>query len=169
MSIPRIGLLLLAGCLSLPLAAGEFDQLVGALRKTWPERTSWAAVCDSAAAKGKLEALTAAAGPSARITVIDVKSPQDMGKALSALLAQQTQVLLLIPGDRIAGDGQTGATFLIQRMATQKIPTVATTEAGAKQGAVFAMGPGTGGKILVNAKIAQLVGAATPEGGVPIS
>lgn len=169
MSIPRMRPLLLLGSLALPLAAGEFDQLVTALRKTWPERTSWAAVCDAAAAKGKLEALTAAAGTGARITVIDVKSPQDMGKALSALLSQQTQVLLLIPGDRIAGDGQTAATFLIQRMATQKVPTVATTEAGAKQGAVFAAGPGTGGKVLVNVKIAQLVGVSTPDGGVPVN
>lgn len=169
MSIPRTGLLFLAISLSLSLSAGEFDQLVGALRKTWPERTSWAAVCDAAAAKAKLEALTQAAGPGARITVIDVKNPQDMGKALSSLQSQQTQVLLLIPGDRIAGDGQTGATFLIQRMATQKVPTVATTEAGAKQGAVFAVGPGTGGKVLVNTKIAQLVGASTPEGGIPVN
>lgn len=169
MSIPRIAPLLLLGSLALPLAAGEFDQLVTALRKTWPERTSWATVCDAAAAKGKLEALTSAAGTGARITVIDVKSPQDMGKALSALLSQQTQVLLLIPGDRIAGDGQTAATFLIQRMATQKVPTVATTEAGAKQGAVFATGPGTGGKVLVNAKIAQMVGVSTPDGGVSVN
>lgn len=69
MSIPRTGLLFLAISLSLSLSAGEFDQLVGALRKTWPERTSWAAVCDAAAAKAKL-ALDEAAGPGARITVI---------------------------------------------------------------------------------------------------
>ncbi len=168
MPISRRGLVLSAA-LALPALAGEFDQLVGTLRKAWPDRTAWAVVCDTTASKARLDALGAAAGAGARIIVIDVKNPQDMGKALGALMSQQAQVLLLIPGDRVAGDGQTGATFLIQRMATQKIPTVATTEAGAKQGAVFAVGPGTGGRVLVNAKIAQMVGANPPDGGVPVS
>jgi len=168
MKILRIGKVILAGMLPLAAFAGEFDQLASTLRKVWPERTAWAVVCDASLSKGKLDELISAAG-GARVAVVDVKSPQDMGKALGALAAQKCQVLVLIPGDRIAGDGQTGAAFLIQRMAVQKVPAVATSEAGAKQGAVFAIGPATGGKIFINAKIAHLVGTTTPEGGIPIN
>ena len=113
-------------------------------------------------------ALAAAAG-GMKIALIDVKGPQDMGKAVGALMSQKPHVLVLIPGDRVTGDGQPGATFLIQRMAAQHVPTIATTEAGAKQGAVFAAGPGTGGKVLVNPKSATVAGVTVPEGGTPVS
>lgn len=50
------------------------------------------------------------------------------------------------------------------RLAAQHIPTVATTEAGAKQGAVFAVGPSTAGKVLVNSKSAAVAGVNVPDG-----
>jgi ABC-type uncharacterized transport system substrate-binding protein len=103
-----------------------------------------------------------------KIMLVDVKGPQDMGKALGTLSGQKPDLVVLIAGDRVAGDGSPAATFLIQRMAGAKVPVTATTEAGAKQGAVVAVGPGTGGKLLVNPKAAAAVGVAVPEGGTPI-
>ena len=49
-------------------------------------------------------------------------------------------------------------------MAAAKVPTAATTEAGVKQGAVMGVGPGTGGRLLANAKAASATGAAVPPG-----
>ncbi len=147
---------------------GDFDQMVQVLKKTWPDKTVIAVVADSASSKGKVDALAGAAG-GMKIALVDVKGPQDMGKAVGALMSQKPHVLVLIPGDRVAGDGQPGATFLIQRMAAQHVPTIATTEAGAKQGAVFAAGPGTGGKVLVNPKSATVAGVSVPDGGTPVS
>jgi phage/plasmid primase-like uncharacterized protein len=149
--------------------SGDFDQLIQALKKAWPDKTTIAVVADTASSKGKIDALAAAAGGGMKIAVIDVKGPQDIGKAVGALGGQKPHVLVLIPGDRFAGDGTPGATFLIQRMAAQHVPTLATTEAGAKQGAVFGIGPGTGGKLLVNPKSATVAGVTVPEGGTPVS
>jgi hypothetical protein len=153
-----------AGLISFVAWGGEFDQLVATVKKTWPDRTVLAVVCDAAASKSKIEALASAAGGGMKISVVDVKGPQDVGKALATLGNQKTQVLILLPGDRVAGDGQAGATFLVQRLASQHIPTVATTEAGAKQGAVFAVGPSTSGKVFVNSKSAAVAGVSMPEG-----
>jgi hypothetical protein len=155
------------GLLTVAAWAGDFDQLVATVKKSWPERTVFAVVCDAAASKPKIDAL-AAASSGMKIAVVDVRGPQDVGKAVAALGNQKPQVLVLIPGDRIAGDGQAGATFLVQRLAAQHIPTVATTEAGAKQGAVFAVGPTTSGKVLVNSKSAAVAGVSAPD-GQPIS
>lgn len=164
----RWGRLAAMGLCTAGLWAGEFDQLVATVKKSWPERTVFAVVCDVASSKPKIDALAGAAGTGLRIAVVDVKGPQDVGKAVAALGQQKPQVLVLIPGDRVAGDGQAGATFLVQRLASQHIPTVATTEAGVKQGAVFAVGPGTAGKVLVNGKSAGVAGVTAPE-GQPIS
>lgn len=148
--------------------ASDFDQVVQVLKKTWPDKTLIAVVVDASGSKPKVDALAAAA-TGMKIALIDVKGPQDMGKAVGALMSQKPHVLVLIPGDRVAGDGQPGATFLIQRMAAQHVPTIATSESGAKQGAVFAVGPGTGGKLLVNPKSATVAGVSVPEGGTPVS
>lgn len=149
--------------------SGDFDQMLQTLKKTWPDKTVIGVVADVASSKPKIDALAAAAGGGMKIAVVDVKGPQDLGKAIGAIGAQKPHVLVLIPGDRFTGDGSAGATFLIQRLASQHIPAIATTEAGAKQGAVFAMGPGTGGKLLVNPKSATVAGVSMPEGGTPIS
>lgn len=161
----RFGLLFLGAASAW---SSDFEQVVQVLKKAWPDKTLIAVVVDSASSKPKVDALAAAA-PGMKIALIDVKGPQDMGKAVGALMSQKPHVLILVPGDRVAGDGQPGATFLIQRMAAQHVPTIATTEAGAKQGAVFAAGPGTGGKLLVNPKSATVAGVSVPDGGTPVS
>lgn len=147
--------------------AGEYDALISAIKKTWPDKHNVAIVCDQGGSKNNIQVLASAAS-GMKITLIDVKGPQDMGKALGTLTAQKPDVVVLVNGDRVAGDGSPAATFLIQRMAGIKIPVAATTEAGVKQGAVVAVGPATGGKLLVNPKAAALSGVAVPEGGTAI-
>ncbi len=147
--------------------AGEYDALIAAIRKTWPDKSTVAVVCDQGGSKAHVQTLAGAAG-GMKIVLIDVKGPQDMGKATASLSAQKPDVVVLLAGDRIVGDGSAAATFLIQRMAGLKVPVAATTEAGAKQGAVVAVGPATGGKLLVNPKAAALSGVNLPEGGTAI-
>ena len=161
--IPRLLLLSAA----LPAFSGDYDALMSTLRKTWPDKTQVAVVCDQGSSKGAVTALAGAAS-GMKIMLIDVKGPQDMGKALGSLSGAKPDVVVLIAGDRVAGDGSPAATFLIQRMAGVKVPVIATTEAGAKQGAVFAVGNGTGGRLLVNPKAAAAVGISAPDGGTPI-
>lgn len=150
-----------------PLAAGDFDALMAAVKKAWPERIHLAVVCEAASGKAAVGALAAAA-TGMKITVLDVKGPQDVGRCLGALSSSKPDLVVLIAGDRFVGDGSPGATFLIQRLAGLKVPVVGTTEAAVKQGAVAAVGNGTGGKLLVNPKSAALIGVSPPEGGTPI-
>lgn len=153
---------------ALPAIAGDFDQVISAVRKAWPERSQIAIVCDANGSKAAINALASAAG-GMKISVMDVKGPQDIGKILAALSGKKPDFIVLIPGDRVAGEGQPGASFIIQRMATLKVPVVATSEAGVKQGAVMGMGPTTGSRLFSNAKAAALAGVSLPDGAVPIT
>ena len=149
------------------LSAGDYDALLGAMRKAWPERTSVAVVCDAAASHAALNSLTSAAS-GMKVLVVDVKGPQDMGKAVGTLSSHRPEAIILLAGDHVAGDGSSAASFLIQRMAAIKIPTAATTEAGVKQGAALGIGPGTGGKLMANAKVASVAGVAVPAGATSL-
>jgi ABC-type uncharacterized transport system substrate-binding protein len=149
------------------LVAGDYDALVGAMKKTWPHCETIAVVCDAASSKAALAALTGAAG-GLKLMVVDVRGPQDMGKAIGALSGRRPDAVVLLAGDHVAGDGSSAATFLIQRMAAIKVPTGATTEAGVKQGAALGIGSGTGGRLLSNTKVALVAGVAVPAGAVAI-
>jgi len=149
------------------LVAGDYDSLVGAIRKSWPHCESLAVVCDASGSKVALAALAGATG-GMKLLVVDVKGPQDMGKAIGTLTGRKPDAVILLAGDHVVGDGSNAATFLIKRMADLKVPTGATTEAGAKQGAALAIGPGTGGKLMSNAKVSAVAGVAVPAGATSI-
>lgn len=149
------------------LCAGDYDALVSAIRKAWPNASTLAVVCDANASKASLGAFTGAAG-GMKVMVVDVKGPQDMGKAIGTLSGRKPDAVVLLAGDHVAGDGSSAATFLIQRMAAMKVPTAATTEAGVKQGAALGIGPGTGGKLLSNAKVAAVAGVGVPDGATAL-
>ena len=164
----RVHPLVLASVLmAATLAAGDYDAVLGAMKKAWPQVATVAVVCDANASKAQLAGLTSAAG-GLKVMVVDVKTPQDMGKAIGALSGRKPDAVILLAGDHVAGDGSSAASFLIQRMAALKIPTAATTEAGVKQGAALGIGPGTGGKLLSNAKVASVAGVAVPAGATAL-
>jgi len=149
------------------LVAGDYDAMFSAMKKAWPTCETIAVVCDTNGSKTALSTLTGAAN-GYKVMVVDVKGPQDMGKAIGTLTGRKPDAIVLLAGDRIAGDGSSAATFLIQRMAALKVPTAATTEAGVKQGAALGIGPGTGGKLLSNAKVAAVAGVAVPAGATSL-
>lgn len=156
-------LILVPALVSVALTAGDYDAVFGAMKKAWPQVGTVGVVCDATASKAALAALAAAAG-GLKVMVVDVKGPQDMGKAIGTLSTRKPDAIILLAGDHVAGDGSSAASFLIQRMAAAKIPTAATTEAGVKQGAALGIGPGTAGKLLSNAKVAGVAGVAVPAG-----
>lgn len=149
------------------LVAGDYDAMFGAMKKAWPQVATIAVVCDSNGSKASLATLTGAAA-GMKVMVVDVKGPQDMGKAIGTLSGRKPDAVVLLAGDHVAGDGSSAASFLIQRMAALKVPTAATTEAGVKQGAALGVGPGTGGKLLCNAKVAAVAGVAVPAGAAAL-
>ena len=167
MSKSRSAALVLAMIATSLLKAGDYDALLGAMRKAWPGRTKVAVVCDANASRDALKELTSAAA-GMQVLVVDVRGPQDMGKAIGTLSSHRPEAIILLAGDHVAGDGSAAASFLIQRMAAMKIPTAATTEAGVKQGASLGVGPGTGGKLLANARVASVAGVSVPPGATAL-
>jgi len=153
--------------LAAPLAAGDYDALARTLRQAWPQCATVAVVCDTAGSKGAIDAITGAMA-GMKVIVVDVKGQQDIGKAVATLTGRHPDTVVLVAGDKVAGDGSGAAAFLIQRLGAAKIPTVGTTEQAVKQGAVFAVGPGTGGKVLGNTKAAGAAGVSLPAGATPI-
>ena len=153
--------------LCVPLKAGDYDALGKTIKHAWPKCGTIAVVCDASASHDAVESL-ASALPGVKLMVVDVKGPQEVGKAVATLGSRKPDAVVLVAGDHVAGDGSSAASFLIQRMAAAKVPTAATTEQGVKQGAVMGVGPGTGGKLLANAKAASATGAAIPQGAVQI-
>lgn len=160
----RARLVLFALVFSVAAQANDYEALMGALKKAWPSVGTIAVVCDSTGSKAALTALTAAAG-GMKLMVVDVKGPQDMGKAVGALTGRRPDAIILLAGDKVVGDGSSAASFLIQRMAAIKIPTAATTEAGVKQGAALGV---AGGKLLCNAKVAAVAGVEVPAGATTL-
>ena len=160
-----VTLLSAVALLCAPLKAGDYDALGKTIKHTWPHCGTIAVVCDASASKGAVESL-AGALPGVTLMVLDVKGPQEVGKAIATLAARRPGAVVLVAGDHVAGDGSMAATFLIQRMAAVKVPTVATTEQGVKQGAVLAVGPSTGGRLLANAKAAGATVVTLPPGAV---
>lgn len=163
----KLATLLTAALFAAPLCASDYDALGKAMRQALPQAATVGVVCDSAHSKGALEAI-AGALPGVKLVVVDVKGQQDMGKALGTLGSRRPDAVVLVAGDKVAGDGSSAATFLIQRMAAAKVPTVATTEAGVRQGAVLGVGPGTGGRLLANPKLASMTGVTLPAGASAI-
>ena len=167
-SMARVGPVLMSLVLAAgALTAGDYDALVAAMKKAWPHRESVAVVCDSNGSRAALASLIGGAS-GMKLMVVDVKGPQDMGKAVATLTGRKPDAVILLAGDHVAGDGSNAAGFLIQRMAALKVPTAATTEAGVKQGAALGIGPGTGGKLLSNAKVAAVAGVAVPAGATAL-
>ncbi len=165
---PAIRWIALAALQASPLAASEFDQLVAALKKAWPDRKEVAMVCDAAASQPFVDDFLKAAGGSLRLKVYNVKGPSDLGKAINQIVGAKTEILVLVPSDPVAGDGLKEAEYLIKKVEGSKIPAVATTESAVRQGALIAVGPATGGVLLVNPKAAAVVGLALPANGKPI-
>jgi ABC-type uncharacterized transport system substrate-binding protein len=152
----------MVGCLwSFSGVAGvPFGTLLGGVHKVWPGVSEIAVVCDKAASAEALGELSSAAS-GMKLLVVDVKGPQDMGKAIAALSSRKPDLVVLLPGDRVAGDGSSAASFLIQRMAAMKIPVVATTGEGLHKGAVLGL---EGGRLAGNPKAASAVGVTLPAG-----
>jgi len=145
------------------LCAGDYDSVLVAMKNAWPQFTTIAVVCDVTSSKTALSALTGAAG-GMKVMVVDVKGPQDMGKAISTLSGRKPDAILLLAGGGVAVDGSAAASWLIDRGAAIKVPTAGFTGGGVKPGAALGIGTGTGGKLMSNAKVAAVAGVAVPAG-----
>lgn len=144
--------------------AEDFSSLMQVAKGTWPEKTHLGVICDYRNSKDQVEDLARAAGPNAMITVVDVHRLDQALVGAQLLANRKTQYMVLLPGDPIIRDGSYGATLAISRLANYGIPSVGTSPKAIGQGAVFSLGDGTNGEVLVTNRLKGTVDVILPEG-----
>ncbi len=153
--------LVLAG---LGLQAEDFSPLMEVAKTTWPEKWHIGVICDYRDSHAQVEKLARAAGGGSQITVVDIRRLEQASVGAQILATRQADFLVLLPQDRLVYDGSFGATLAISRLAMVGMPTVGTTPRAIAQGAVFSVGDGTNGEILVANRLKGTVDVTLPEG-----
>jgi len=152
--------LVLAG---LALSAEDFQPLMKATQATWPEKRHIGVICNYRANESQVWALAKAAGEGALITVVDARTADQSSAAAYLLANQKADYLVLMPGDRHFRDGSFAATVAVNRLASRGVPAIGTMPSALKQGAVFAVGDGTEGQILVTDRLIGTVDVILPD------
>ncbi|HJW44212.1 MAG TPA: hypothetical protein VJ463_07140 [Geothrix sp.] len=155
--------LVAAGLLGGTLFAEDFKSLMDTARTTWPEKTHIGVICDYQKHQDTVWALARAAGVDCTITVVDARSDLNPVGVAAALGRQKVDYFVMMPQELRYHDGIYTSTVVIGRLASEGIPTVATTSIALKQGAVFSVGDATGGQILVNDRLIGTIDVQLPE------
>ncbi|GLH74697.1 hypothetical protein GETHLI_31990 [Geothrix limicola] len=144
------------------LSAEDFQPLLKTVQTTWPEKQHIGVICNFRASEDQVWDLARAAGQDAHITVIDARAMDQSNVAATMLADHKVDYVVLLPKDRYFCDGSFGATNAVKRLADLGVPAIATTPSGLKQGAVFSMGEGTEGQLLVTDKLTGTVDVLLP-------
>jgi len=147
----------------LTLSAEDFNPLMKATQTTWPEKKHIGVICNYQASGAQVQALAQAAGAGSLITVIDARKLDQSNVAAFLLTKQNTDFVVLLPNDPLFRDGSFGATVAVNRLAHKGVPVVGTMKAALKQGAVFSVGDGTEGQILVTDRLIGTVDVILPD------
>lgn len=146
----------------LALQAEDFQPLMKATRTTWPEKQHIGVICDYNASQAQVMALAKAAGEGSLITVADTRRPEYAASAAHLIANHKADYLVLLPGDRPFRDGSFGATLAISQLGLRGVPAIGTTAVALKQGAVFSVGDGTQGEVLVTDRLIGTVDVILP-------
>jgi len=146
----------------LTLSAEDFQPLMKATQATWPEKQHIGVICNYRASEAQVWALAKAAGEGACITVVDARVADQSSAAAILLANQKADFVVLLPEDRLFRDGSFGATVAVNRLASRGVPAIGTTPKALKQGAVFSVGEGTEGQILVTDRLIGTVDVILP-------
>lgn len=147
----------------LVLSAEDFHPLMKATQTTWPEKRHIGVICDYRFSEAQVLALAKAAGEGALITVADARVLDHASAAAAILANRKTDYVVLMPQDRLFRDGSFAATVAVNRLANRGVPALGTTPVALKQGAVFSVGEGTEGQILVTDKLIGTVDVILPD------
>lgn len=158
-----LGLILMIG-MSSPSRGGDYDEVIRNARTVWPERQTVVVVCNKDASSMALMDLGSATEKVISLLVVNLASPRDIEKVVATVTRKPWKEIfvLLIADDPVAGDASQAGVILVARMTARGIPVVGTTQASLKLGAVFAVGPGTGDKLVTNPEAAKKVGVPLP-------
>lgn len=148
------------------LYAEDFMPLMKTTQATWPAKQHIGVICDYSASRDEVLALARAAGEGAFITVADTRSPDKAVPAAHLIANHQADYVVLLPSDRAFRDGSIGATKAISQLAKRGVPAIGTTPVALRQGAVFSVGEGTKGELLVTDRLIGTVDVILPSRGL---
>ncbi len=148
----------------LGLQAEDFSSLMQVTGTTWPEKTHLGVICDYANSRAQVEDLARAAGGASRITVVDIRQSEKASLGAQILANHRADFLVLLPKDRFCYDGSFCATLAISRLSMRGIPAIGTTPKALNQGAVFSLGDGTKGELLVTNRLHGTLDVILPVG-----
>ena len=152
-----------AAVAALTLSAEDFRPLMKTTHTTWPDKQHIGVICDYRASEEQVKALAAAAGEGYRITVADTHNGEKANFAATLLADRHADYLVLMPGDPVFREGSFNASVAVYRLAAKGVPSIGTTPVALKQGAVFSVGEGTSGHILVNDQLIGTVHVILPD------
>jgi len=158
-----VAALALAG---LTLSAEDFQPLMKVTQSTWPDKQHIGVICDYRANEAQIWALAKAAGEGAFITVADARVSEQANAAAVILANQKADYIVLMPKDRHFRDGSFGATVALNRLAARGVPAIGTMPVALRQGAVFSLGEGTHGQLLVTDRLIGTVEVTLPDRNV---
>jgi hypothetical protein len=131
------------------LTADDLGPLMKVARNTWPEKTTIGVVCNYLHSAKEVQALAEAAGPGTLIQVVDIHRRDQLLEAGRRLMAASPDYLVLLSHDSAVPDYSIEATFLVRHLADHGVPSISTSSVALKQGAVFALGERTHGRLEV--------------------
>lgn len=127
-----------------------YGPLLDATHSAWPDKNHLAVVCDYGYSRKEVDALATAAAKGSLITVLDVHSFDALGRAATLLKLQRPDYLVVLDKDPLVRPGSVGATYFLGHLNGFRLPSVATSSAALKQGALLALGADTGYEPQVN-------------------
>jgi len=148
-------LIQIAGIAAVALAATtaqatDFKPLMEVVHATWPEKGRIGVVADYSSSQDEILDLAREAGSGTTITVLDTRGRGQLERASQILTHRvKPDYVVLLRNDPVLPEGSFQATRFVALVASVGIPTIGTTAKGLDQGAVFAMGAGTGMELLV--------------------
>lgn len=145
--------------------ASEFTPLLSVTQATWPGRNHIGVVCDYAMSRDQIESLRQAAGAGSTITVVDARRESQLPGARAALRERKADFLVLLPKGGVFSEGNFLCTKLVRSLAMEGMPSIGTTSKAIKQGAVFAVGEGTGWTLQVNDRLVGTISVELPQKG----
>ena len=155
-----VAALALAG---IALSAEDFQPLMNTTQATWPAKQHIGVICDYRNSQAEVMALAKAAGPGSLLTVVDARVPGQAGAAAILMANRKADYVVLLPKDRLFRDGSFEATVALSQLARRGVPAIGTTPVALEQGAVFSLGEGTAGQLLVTSRLIGTVDVILPQ------
>jgi hypothetical protein len=144
------------------LSAEDFHPLMKTTGATWPQKQHIGVICNYQASQDAVKVLAMAAGTGSFITVVDTRVPEQAAAAASLMASRKADYVVLLPHDRLFRDGSFGATVALSQLARRGVPAIGTTAVALRQGAVFSIGEGTAGQLLVTNRLIGTVDVILP-------